>query len=118
VWLMPAGLLVSALWPDYRVPALHILFIGGFSLMAFGVATHVSFAHLGLDQLSAGRPPAVVALAICFLLALMARLAADASETYFDHLVWASGAWLLGSAVWLAFLAPYFLRPAANDSHE
>src|SRR5262249_31873588 len=30
-WLMPTGLLVSSLWPDYRVPALHILFIGGFS---------------------------------------------------------------------------------------
>jgi hypothetical protein len=116
VWLMPAGLLVSALWPDYRVPALHILFIGGFSLMAFGVATHVSLSHLGLDHLAAGRPPAVVALAICFLLALMARLAADASDTYFDHLAWASGAWLLGSGVWLAFLAPYFLRPAASDS--
>jgi len=34
VWLMPVGLVVSALWPDYRVAALHILFIGGFSLMA------------------------------------------------------------------------------------
>ena len=33
-WLMPIGLIVSALWPDYRVPALHILFIGAFSLMA------------------------------------------------------------------------------------
>jgi uncharacterized protein involved in response to NO len=118
VWLMPAGLLMSALWPDYRVPALHILFIGGFSLMAFGVATHVSLSHLGLDHLSAGRPPAVVALAICFLLALMARLAADASETYFDHLAWASGAWLLGSGMWLAFFARYFLRPGASDSHD
>jgi uncharacterized protein involved in response to NO len=110
VWLMPTGLLLSALWPDYRVPALHVLFIGGFSLMAFGVATHVSFGHLGLDRLSAGRPPAVVALAVGFLLALMARLAADASSSYFDHLAWAAGCWLLGSGIWLAFLVPYFLR--------
>src|SRR5262245_34170307 len=52
VWLIPAGLLASALWPDYRVPALHVLFIGGFGLMAFGVATHVSLGHLGLEHLS------------------------------------------------------------------
>jgi uncharacterized protein involved in response to NO len=110
VWLMPTGLLLSALWPDYRVPALHVLFIGGFGLMAFGVATHVSLGHLGLDHLSAGRPPAVIALAIGFLLALIGRLAADASDSYFDHLTWAAAAWLLGSAIWLAFFAPYFLR--------
>jgi uncharacterized protein involved in response to NO len=111
VWMVPAGLLVSALWPDFRIAALHILFIGGFSLMAFGVATHVSLTHLGLEHLSAGRPPAVVALAIAFLLALGARLGADASDTYFEHLSWAAAAWLLGSAVWLAFLAPHFVRP-------
>lgn len=110
VWLMPLGLVLSALWPDYRIPALHVLFIGGFSLMAFGVATHVSLAHLGLEHLAAGRPPAVVALAVAVLLALLARLAADVSDTYFDHLAWAAATWLLGSAVWLAFLAPHLLR--------
>jgi len=110
VWMMPLGLVLSALWPDYRIPALHVLFIGGFSLMAFGVATHVSLGHLGLDHLSGGRPPAVIALAVAFLVALMARLAADASETYFDHLAWAAATWLLGSAIWLGFFAPYFLR--------
>jgi uncharacterized protein involved in response to NO len=110
VWLTPIGLAASAVLPDYRVPALHIVFIGGFGLMAFAVATHVSLGHLGLEHLATGRPPAVVALAIAFLLALMARLAADMSDTYFDHLAWASAMWLIGSAVWLAFLAPHFLH--------
>jgi hypothetical protein len=114
VWLMPVGLALSALWPDYRIPALHVLFIGGFSLMAFGVATHVSLGHLGLDHLSAGRPPAVIVLAIAFLLALMARLVADASDSYFDHLSWAAAAWLIGSGIWLAFFAPYFVRSAST----
>jgi hypothetical protein len=44
------------------------------------------------------------------LLALAARLAADASQTYFAHLAWAAGAWIAGSAVWLAFLGPKLLR--------
>src|SRR5262249_52741307 len=41
VWMTPFGLALSGIRPDYRVPALHVLFIGGFSLLAFGVATHV-----------------------------------------------------------------------------
>jgi len=110
VWLMPVGLTVSGLWPAYRVPALHILFIGGFSLMGFGVATHVSLTHLDLETLALGRPPAVVVLGVTFVLALMARLAADMSNTYFDHLGWAAAVWLVGSAAWLAFLGPKLLR--------
>jgi uncharacterized protein involved in response to NO len=110
VWMMPIGLAASGLFPDYRVAALHVLFIGGFGLLAFAVATHVSLAHLGLERLAAGRPPAVVVLGICFGLALAARVAADVSNTYFDHLGWAAACWILGSAVWLGFLGPRLLR--------
>jgi uncharacterized protein involved in response to NO len=109
-WLMPLGLAISGLWPDFRVPALHILFIGGFALLAFAVATHVALSHLGLTAVADGRPPAVVFLAVAFLLAMLARVAADWSQTYFIHLGWAAGAWLAGSAVWLAFLGPKLLR--------
>jgi uncharacterized protein involved in response to NO len=110
VWLMPTGLLVSALAPDYRVPALHILFIGGFSLMAFGVATHVALSHLDLPELAAGNPRPVIAFGAAFLLALAARLAADMSHTYFDHLAWAAGMWIAGSVVWIVFFGPRLLR--------
>ena len=110
VWLMPAGLIVSALWPDYRVPALHILFIGGFSLLAFGIGTHVALSHFNLEQLALGRPPAVIILGAAFLIALCARLAADFSNTYFIHLGWAAAVWILGSAVWLAFFSSKLLR--------
>jgi hypothetical protein len=48
----------------------------------------------------------VVALGAGILLALLARVAADTSETYFEHLGWAAGIWIAGSAIWLAFLAP------------
>jgi len=112
VWLMPLGLLMSVLFPDFRVPALHILFIGGFSLMAFGVATHVALSHLDeLLPLSLESPRPVQILAAAFALALAARVAADWSDTYFDHLAWAAGLWIAGSLVWLAFFGPKLLRP-------
>ena len=106
IWLMPVGLAASGLWPAYRVPALHVLFIGGFSLLAFAIATHVTLAHLGPEALALGRPPAVVALGVTFVLAMFARVAADASHTYFAHLGWAAATWIVGSAIWLAFVGP------------
>lgn len=109
-WLAPAGLVACGLLPDYRVPALHVLFIGGFSLMAFGVATHVSLSHLDLNEAALGRPRPVVVLAVAIALALLARLAADSSQTYFEHLASAALCWMVGSAVWLAWLAPRLLR--------
>ncbi|HYL59193.1 MAG TPA: NnrS family protein [Candidatus Acidoferrales bacterium] len=110
VWMMPLGLIAAAIWPDYRVPAMHILYIGGFSLMVFGVASHVAMSHLDMEQLALGRPPAVIILGTAFVVALLARLAADASHTYFTHLGWASAVWIAGSAVWLGFFAPKMLR--------
>jgi uncharacterized protein involved in response to NO len=109
-WMMPLGLIASAIWPDYRVPALHILFIGGFGLMAFGVATHVTLTHLDLQRHALGRPPAIIIMAAAFALALFLRFSADASDTYFQHLGWASALWIFGSAAWLIFLGPKLLR--------
>ena len=110
IWMMPVGLAASALLPDYRVPALHVLFIGGFSLLVFAVATHVSLSHLDLQREALGRPPAVVVLGISFGLALAARLTADVSNSYFAHVGWAAACWIVGSAVWLAFIGPRLLR--------
>jgi uncharacterized protein involved in response to NO len=115
MWMMPVGLAVSGMVPDLRVPALHVLFIGGFGLLAFAVATHVSLTHLDLEPLALGRPPAVVVLGTSFALALGARVAADVSHTYFAHLGWAAGSWIVGSATWLVFLGPRLLRPLTAE---
>ena len=110
LWMIPLGLVGSALWPDYRVPALHVVFIAGFGLLAFSVATHVSLTHLDLTDLALGRPFAVKVLAATILLALLGRLAADWSDAYFQHLAWAAAIWIAGTGYWLAFLAPKLWR--------
>jgi uncharacterized protein involved in response to NO len=110
VWLIPLGLFVAALFPDYRVPALHIVFIGGFSLMSFAVATHVALNHLDLEELALRSPRPVVALGVLLLLAVVIRFFADLTETYFLYLTIAALLWLVGAAIWLAFLCPHFLR--------
>jgi uncharacterized protein involved in response to NO len=110
VWMIPSGLALSGLWPQYRVPALHVMFIGGFSALVFAVATHVSLGHLGLESLMSGCPRSVILLAAGLTLALASRLAADVSHTYFAHLAWAAACWIAGSTAWLAALAPRLWR--------
>ncbi len=108
VWMIPLGLLASALWPDLRVAVLHVAFISGFGLMAFGVATHVSLSHLGMEDLALGRPWPVVVIGSALLWATLTRVAADAADTYFEHLGLAAAMWLIGTAAWLVFFAPAF----------
>jgi uncharacterized protein involved in response to NO len=110
VWMTPLGLALSGIWPDYRVPALHVLFIGGFSLLAFGVATHVALSHLDLEHEREGSPVAIQIMGAGIILAMLGRFAADWSASYFEHLGAAAAAWLIGSAAWLVFLGPRLLR--------
>jgi uncharacterized protein involved in response to NO len=110
VWLVPTGLALSGIWPDYRVPALHVLFIGGFSLLVFGVATHVAVSHLDMEAARDGSPLAIWIVGAGILIAMLGRFVADWSATYFPHLGGAAAAWLVASIAWLAFLGPKLVR--------
>lgn len=111
IWLLPTGLVLSALLPELRVAMLHVTFIGGFGLLTFGVATHVALSHLDLQAQASGWPRPVIAFATLFLVAMATRVAADLTEDYFLHLAIAALLWLTGSAIWLLFLGPHLLRP-------
>src|SRR5262249_18092888 len=99
----------SGLAPDYRVPALHVTFVGGFALLAFSVATHVTASHLDLPRLRDGRSPLVAGVATAVLLAMLGRVTADATHTYFEHLASAGAVWIAGTAVWVGALLPRWL---------
>lgn len=118
IWLMPVGLVLAAAAPSYRVAALHVLFIGGFGMLTFAVATHVSLSHLGLERLALGNPPAVIVLAVAFALSLAARLGADLTHSHLAHLGSAAALWIFGSAVWLAFLGPRLLFPGRSSATD
>jgi len=115
-WLVPSGLVLSGLAPDYRIPALHVTFIGGFGLLAFTVATHVTAAHLELPAMRDGRAPLVGVVAAAVLAAMVGRVMADVTDTYFEHLAWAGTIWIAGTGVWTLGLARRWLgsgRPPA-----
>src|SRR6185312_3901992 len=55
-WAIPLGLLAAAAFPDARIEALHVTFVGGFGLLAFAVAAHVTLGHTGDAAAQSGKP--------------------------------------------------------------
>jgi uncharacterized protein involved in response to NO len=109
-WLVPAGPILAGLAPDFRVPALHVTFIGGFGLLALSVGTHVTASHCeGLPVLRDGRSTFVRVVASAVLLVAGGRVVADLTATYFQHLAVAAALWIAATAVWLARLAPAWI---------
>lgn len=110
-WLVPTGPIVAGLLPDYRVPALHVGFIGGFGLLAISVATHVTASHCdGLPEIRDGRSTIVRVVAGGVLLTALGRLTADATATYFEHLASSALLWIAATALWAARLLPAWME--------
>ena len=123
-WMIILGLWTQVLWPSYRMAALHLVFIGGFSLMTFTIATMVTLSHLGYGALLK-KPLWVVSLFGAMLLAAMiVRSSADFHpRLYFHFLAAASVFWMIAAGGWLLFIIPKFfqapksLRQPAGSLH-
>ena len=101
------GFIVIAAWPIYRVAALHIVFISGFNLVVFTVATRVVFGHSGNLHQVAKRLWFLVAIGALLHLAMISRLSADLIPAVrVVHLVSAAICWLLASLVWILKVIP------------
>lgn len=105
-WMLPLGLGLVVAVPVYKVALLHVLFVGGFSLMVFGVGCHVILSHSDHAELAAGRPWPVIAFGSLALFAMLTRVTADFLATYMLHLGIAAALWLVGLVVWVGFLVP------------
>ena len=104
-WLIMAGLWLAALAPAYRVDLLHVVFMGGFTLLILAVGTRVTLSHGG-HALSAERRSWPLRIGIATgLFALLARIgAAFAPEHFFAHLGIAALAWIVGMLLWGTYI--------------
>jgi len=111
-----AGFTVIALFPIYRVGALHIVFITGFNFIAFTVAVRVVFGHSGnLQRLQ--RPLwFFIATSVLLFLATISRFSADlAPRTRVAHLLGAATCWLLAALIWIVNVIPKTAKLDPND---
>lgn len=92
ICLMIAGYLLLAVLPTYRIALLHLIFIGGFSLVTLMVATRVVLAHGGFSLEIERRSIFVAAAAGLLLAAALVR--------GFYFLPAAACLWLTAVAAW------------------
>jgi uncharacterized protein involved in response to NO len=113
-WCVPLGYAALTAWPAQRSAGLHVLFLGGFGLLAMSIGQHVIVAHSGRGEWLTASPKATWALAGLIGLALAARVAMQLDAG--NHLRWmtvAALAFLGAGAAWLWGMAPLLLRGPA-----
>jgi uncharacterized protein involved in response to NO len=104
------GIGCEALWPLYRVGALHIVFISGFSFVAMTVGIRVVFGHSGNAHLFRKRLPFFIVAASLIFLAALSRYVADiAPRARTIHLLAAAICWLLAALIWSIKVLPKVL---------
>jgi uncharacterized protein involved in response to NO len=105
VWLVTFGAWLAAAAPAYRVDFLHVLFMGGFTLLILAVATRVTLSHGGYSLEAERRSwPVRIGLA-SGILAMATRVGATFTpDAFFEHLALAAGFWIAGMAFWGAHL--------------
>jgi len=121
VWLVAVGVWVAALTTRYHVAALHLVFLGGFSLLVLTVGARVTLSHGGYMRLEARNWPMAWVIA-CVAGALILRVIADAMpEHYFTTIAVAAGLWMVACLLWAASFVPKMVyrefpvvRPARN----
>jgi uncharacterized protein involved in response to NO len=110
VWLI-------AFMPAYRVDFLHVLFIGGFTLLILAVGTRVTLSHGGhpLSREKASWPLRIGL--VLGLIAMLARIGAPfAPVTYFEHLALAALLWIAGIGFWGFYLVGLMRKEFSSRS--
>jgi uncharacterized protein involved in response to NO len=112
-WFLIVGLWLAALAPAYRVDFLHVVFMGGFTLLVLAVGTRVVLSHGG-HPLSRERRSWALRIGIATgLAALSIRLgAAFAPDSFFLHLGVAALVWIAGMSVWGTHIVRLITRRA------
>ncbi len=106
-WLIPLGYVVAAVFPVQKKAGLHVVFIGGFALMALSVGLHVTLAHGGYERLLQLRLRRVAAFGGLMLLAVLLRVLVDFDQQrFFLWIGLSAAAFLLATLLWASVVLP------------
>jgi uncharacterized protein involved in response to NO len=99
-----AAVWAAPLYPAFRTDSIHMLYMGGYSLLILAIATRVSLAHGNHDlgEEATSWPLCIGALFVVF--GLLARIGAPFSDGRTAHYLYASFFWMAGMAFWGGFI--------------
>lgn len=107
LFAIPLGYILLALMPGRTFTFLHVVFITGFSLLTFTVATRVVLGHSGQSEKFRASLWPVLVLCALICLAMFARVTADwMPKVQMSHYAYASVAWISGVLIWGVFVLP------------
>jgi uncharacterized protein involved in response to NO len=118
-WMIVLGTWVSALFPRDPWMGMHLIFIGGFSVMIFSFGTLVLMSHAGKAiQLKESLWGLRLSGSFLFV-ALAFRVCASVFVEFYGTLILlASLSWILAAVMWAAWLAPLFWEsPLMGKEH-
>jgi uncharacterized protein involved in response to NO len=102
-----AGFAAIALWPNYLIGEMHAIFITGFNLIVFTVATRVVLGHSGYLERLERRLWFFIFMSALLFLAMVSRVTADLSpRARIIHLLAAALCWLAASLIWMIKVIP------------
>ncbi len=114
-WGLVLGLWFSAVVPSAGVHGLHLTFISGFGLMTLMIASRVTLAHGGHDLEFELHSKTFAWAGGMLLLAALMRATAPLASSYFSHLAYAAGVWMVGLVGWsLVFVPRAFFHAASR----
>lgn len=112
---IPVAYVLMAVFPERTFSFLHVLFITGFSLLTFTVASRVVLGHSGQSGKFGATLWPVRILASLVVLAMVTRVSADwMPDIRMNHYAYAAVAWIGGVLVWSAFILPGVRREGAE----
>ena len=104
---IPAGYILLALMPGRAFTFLHVVFITGFSLLTFIVASRVVLGHSGQSVKFRAALRPVLVLCAMLTLAMLVRVTADwMPQARMGHYAYAAMAWISGVLVWTVMILP------------
>jgi uncharacterized protein involved in response to NO len=116
-WMIPLGLWIGFLWPSFRIAALHIVFIGGFSLMIFSFGMLIVLSHSAKAALLNSRLIPMRVIGAFVLLALVFRFFAEVvSSKYMLMIHMSSGLWVVAAIIWGSTTMPKIIS-GFNPEH-
>ncbi len=103
----PLGYLLIAVFPAWQLGLVHVVFITGFGLITFTVASRVVLGHSGQSHRFKNVLLPVVIMTALFIVALLLRISADFwSSQRFTLYAVSAVIWVVAVVVWAAGILP------------
>jgi len=107
LFAIPAGFILMAFSPSRIITFVHIVYITGFSLLTFIIASRVVLGHSGQsEKFKASLKPVLLMMALVTL-AMLSRVTAGLMPAMaISHYAYAAVAWIAGVLVWAFTILP------------